>query len=69
MKHLILYDGVCGLCNGLVQFVLPRDRKDRFRFAALQSNLAREVLKKFHEERARSTIEAMTKKKARAAGP
>jgi predicted DCC family thiol-disulfide oxidoreductase YuxK len=47
LKHLILYDGVCGLCNGLVRFVLPRDRKDRFRFAALQSDAAREALQKF----------------------
>ena len=46
-KHLILYDGVCGLCNGLVRFVLPRDRKDRFRFAALQGETARRLLKPF----------------------
>ena len=30
----MLYDGVCGLCDRLVQFVLRRDRYDRFRFAA-----------------------------------
>lgn len=49
-KHLILYDGVCGLCNGLVQFVLPRDRKDRFRFAPLQGDLARTTLRKFGKD-------------------
>jgi predicted DCC family thiol-disulfide oxidoreductase YuxK len=43
---IILYDGVCGLCNRLVQFVLKRDRKDRFRFAALQSGFARLVLRR-----------------------
>ena len=43
---IILYDGVCGLCNRFVRFVLKRDRKDRFRFAALQSNLAREILQR-----------------------
>ena len=37
---IILYDGVCGLCNRLNQFVLKRDRNDRFRFAALQSDFA-----------------------------
>ena len=42
---IILYDGVCGLCNRFVQFVLKRDRRDRFRFAALQSNFAREILR------------------------
>ena len=43
---IILYDGVCGLCNRFVQFVLKRDHQDRFRFAALQSNFARTVLRR-----------------------
>ena len=46
-KHLILYDGVCGLCNGMVRFILPRDRRERFRFAPLQGETARRVLRKF----------------------
>lgn len=41
---LILYDGVCGLCNRLNRFVLARDRADRFRFAALQGEVARRAL-------------------------
>jgi predicted DCC family thiol-disulfide oxidoreductase YuxK len=41
---IILYDGVCGLCNRLNRFVLARDPAGRFRFAALQSALAREIL-------------------------
>jgi predicted DCC family thiol-disulfide oxidoreductase YuxK len=44
MAHLVLYDGVCGLCNRLVRFLLPRDRHDRLRFAALQGELARRAL-------------------------
>jgi predicted DCC family thiol-disulfide oxidoreductase YuxK len=43
---IILYDGVCGLCNRFVQFVLKRDHKDEFRFAALQSKFARTVLER-----------------------
>ncbi len=43
---LVLYDGVCGLCNGLVQFVLKRDHHDRFRFASLQSEFAEKLLKR-----------------------
>ena len=43
--HLLLYDGVCGLCDRLVQFVLRHDRGDRFRFAALQSPLAASLLR------------------------
>ena len=42
---LILYDGVCALCNGLVRFLLARDRRDRFRFAALQSELGRRLVR------------------------
>jgi predicted DCC family thiol-disulfide oxidoreductase YuxK len=44
VAHLVLYDGVCGLCNRLVQFILRRDRADRFRFAPLQGALARDLL-------------------------
>ena len=45
MSHpILLYDGVCGLCNRLVQFILRRDRKAIFRFASLQSPLAARIL-------------------------
>jgi predicted DCC family thiol-disulfide oxidoreductase YuxK len=44
MTDLVLYDGVCGLCDRSVQFLLARDRRDHFRFAPLQSQLAREAL-------------------------
>jgi predicted DCC family thiol-disulfide oxidoreductase YuxK len=43
-SHILLYDGVCGLCNRLVGFVLKRDRKKLFCFASLQSSFAREIL-------------------------
>lgn len=43
---IILYDGVCGLCNRAVQFLLKRDRHDVFRFAPLQSELAATVLQR-----------------------
>ena len=41
---IVFYDGVCGLCNHLVQFLLKRDKRDRFRFASLQSDFAGKVL-------------------------
>ncbi|MBC9797086.1 thiol-disulfide oxidoreductase DCC family protein [Sinomicrobium weinanense] len=44
-KKLILFDGVCNLCNSSVQFVIKRDKKDIFRFAALQSELGQKLLK------------------------
>ena len=43
-KAIVLYDGVCGLCNRAVQFLLKRDRHDRLQFASLQSDLAARVL-------------------------
>src|SRR5437660_1316367 len=41
---IVLYDGVCGLCNRLVQFILRRDGGGIFRFASLQSPLAGRIL-------------------------
>ena len=41
---ILLYDGICGLCNRLVQFILRRDPKAIFRFASLQSPFAATVL-------------------------
>lgn len=37
---VIYFDGVCGLCNGFVDFVLARDRARRYRFAPLQGEVA-----------------------------
>jgi predicted DCC family thiol-disulfide oxidoreductase YuxK len=46
-RALLLYDGVCALCNGVVQFLMKRDRLDRFRYAPLQSELGRDVLARY----------------------
>ena len=43
---VILYDGVCGLCNRLVQFILKRDKRDYFRFASLQSDWSSTLLQR-----------------------
>jgi len=42
---LVLFDGVCNLCNGSVRFLLRRDRRKRFRFAALQSATGQAALR------------------------
>jgi len=41
---VIIFDGVCNLCNGSVQFVIRRDKQRRFRFASLQSDYGQQVL-------------------------
>jgi predicted DCC family thiol-disulfide oxidoreductase YuxK len=43
---IVLYDGVCGLCNQFVQFVLKRDPERKFLFASLQSDFAYRALSK-----------------------
>jgi predicted DCC family thiol-disulfide oxidoreductase YuxK len=41
---IVFYDGVCGLCDRSVQFVIKRDKKRVFRYATLQSEFAHQVL-------------------------
>jgi predicted DCC family thiol-disulfide oxidoreductase YuxK len=46
-KSIILFDGVCNLCNGFVNFVIRHDRQDRFLFGSLQSSSAKDLLNSF----------------------
>lgn len=46
--HLVLFDGVCNLCNGFVQFIINRDKKGIFRFASLQSSVGEKYLQEFN---------------------
>lgn len=41
---IILFDGVCNLCNGTVVFIIKRDKKNVFKFATLQSEVAHDLL-------------------------
>ncbi len=43
-KKIILFDGVCNLCDSFVQYVIRRDKKDVFRFLPLQSELGKKIL-------------------------
>jgi predicted DCC family thiol-disulfide oxidoreductase YuxK len=45
-QDIMLFDGVCNLCNGAVLFIIKRDKNDRFRFAALESDIGQELLDK-----------------------
>lgn len=42
-KVIILFDGVCNLCNGAVNWLIVRDKKDLFRFVSLQSDLGQKI--------------------------
>lgn len=47
-KNIILFDGVCNLCNSSVDFIVRRDKRGIFKFASLQSELGQAILKENH---------------------
>ena len=47
-KQLILFDGVCNLCNSSVQYVIKHDKNDVFMFAPLQSNIGKQIIIEFN---------------------
>jgi predicted DCC family thiol-disulfide oxidoreductase YuxK len=47
-KSIILFDGVCNLCNGFVNFLILRDKQNQFQFGSLQSPKVQELLKEYH---------------------
>ena len=44
-KKIILFDGVCNLCDATVQFIIKHDKQDVFRFVALQSEIGQGIIK------------------------
>ena len=55
-ENIVLFDGVCNLCNGLVLFIIKRDRARKFKFASLQSETGQQRLKEFN--RAKNEFES-----------
>ena len=49
VNNLILFDGVCNLCNSSVNFIVKNDSKHIFRFASLQSEIGQRILKQHHK--------------------
>ncbi|WP_312473132.1 thiol-disulfide oxidoreductase DCC family protein [Neobacillus sp.] len=47
MERIILFDGVCNLCNSSVQFIIKRDTKGNFKFASLQGATGQKLLEKY----------------------
>ena len=47
-KKLILFDGVCNLCNNSVQYVIKHDKKNQFMFTALQSDVGKEIIEAYN---------------------
>ncbi len=56
-KSLILFDGVCNLCNGFVNFLIVRDKKNKFQFGSLQSAKVQSILTEYqHSSNDISTV-------------
>lgn len=46
-KNIVLFDGVCNLCNGSVNFLIDNDKRNKLHFASLQSGFGQQVLAHF----------------------
>lgn len=53
-KKLILFDGVCNLCNSSVQYVIKHDKKNLFMFTAMQSEIGKQIIKAFNIDTAKT---------------
>lgn len=50
-KKIVLFDGVCNLCNDAVIFIIKRDQQDTFRFCSLQSEMGKKLCQERHIDR------------------
>lgn len=46
--QVILFDGVCNLCNGAVNWIIKRDKQNKFKFASLQSVFGRQTIARYN---------------------
>jgi predicted DCC family thiol-disulfide oxidoreductase YuxK len=49
-ESIILFDGVCNLCNSSVNFIIDRDKSKKFKFASLQSETGRHLMNSFGKD-------------------
>ncbi len=49
-KSIIMFDGVCNLCNSAINFIIERDKINQFLFASLQSDAAQDILLHFKQK-------------------
>lgn len=53
---IVLFDGICNLCNGSVTFIMDRDPEGYFRFAPLQSDVAQDLLRDSAKSKSLSSL-------------
>ena len=54
--NIILFDGICNLCNGTVSFIVKRDKRKLFRFVSLQSEAGKTLLDRYAVESNNKTL-------------
>ncbi len=54
--YIVLFDGLCNLCNCSVQFIIRHDKKNKFVFASLQSEVAQKLLNEIHVKSSQESI-------------
>jgi len=56
-RYVVIFDGVCNLCNGVVDFIIKRDPKGQFCFTPMQSDLAKELATQYYDDK--NTIDTL----------
>lgn len=65
-RPIVFFDGVCGMCNKTVDFILARDRRHQFLFAPLQGETAKQELSAEDTENLHSMVLQVNGKQYRA---
>ena len=47
-SYIIIFDGICNLCNATVQFLINRDKRNIFKFVSMQSDIAKQIFKEYN---------------------
>jgi predicted DCC family thiol-disulfide oxidoreductase YuxK len=57
-KHhpVLLFDGFCNYCNSWVEFIIQHDKKKKFKFAALQSDIGKKILKQYNVPQEKESV-------------
>lgn len=58
-KPIILFDGVCNLCNSSVNFIIKKDRKKIFKFTSLQSDVAKKLLLQIESKKFKNSLDSI----------
>jgi predicted DCC family thiol-disulfide oxidoreductase YuxK len=49
-RNIIIFDGICNFCNGAINFILKRDKNELYKFAPMQSEAGKMLIKKYNAQ-------------------